>query len=314
MYGFSTTIKNSTLALSLGSLLLTASVDAADPTPGTRKTSFTPPEAANSRPSLEGVARGLPAGADNMLVFSAPPRETEAEGVRTYQPIAEYLSRVTGKTIVYRHPKNWLTYQTEMQRGSYDLVFDGPHLNSWRISHLRHSALVKIAGEHAFAVVVHKDNNRVTELKQLAGQKVCSMNPPSLGTLSVLAQFDNPMRQPLIINSIGWNSAYEGVAFEKKCTAAIVPVANLKTFPNHENVVRIVYKSKVLPNQAFSAGPRISVPDQARISAALMSPEGASAIRRLLSASGAEQGLAYAGKEEYAGLDVYLKDSWGYSR
>ena len=313
MFGFSKTINNTTLVLALGSLLLSAGANAADPTPGARKTSFAPPEVANSRPSLEGIARGLPAGAENMLVFSAPPRETEEEGARTYQPIADYLSRVTGKTIVYRHPKDWLTYQTEMQRGSYDLVFDGPHFNSWRISHLRHSALVKIAGEHTFAVVVHKDNNRVTELKQLAGQKVCGMNPPNLGTLAVLGQFDNPMRQPLILNSVGWSKAYEGVAFEKKCAAAIVPVANLKTFPNHENVVRIVYKSKVLPNQAFSAGPRISVPDQARISAALMSPEGASAIQRLLSASGA-QGLAFASKEEYAGLDTYLKDSWGYAR
>ncbi|MCR4302444.1 MAG: phosphate/phosphite/phosphonate ABC transporter substrate-binding protein, partial [Sulfuricaulis sp.] len=292
MYGFSKTIKNGTLALSLGSLLLTVGVNAADPTPGSRKTSFAPPEAANSRPSLEGIARGLPAGADNMLVFSAPPRETEEEGIRTYQPIADYLTHVTGKTIVYRHPKDWLTYQTEMQRGSYDLVFDGPHFNSWRISHLRHTALVKIDGEHAFAVIVRKDNSRVTELKQLAGQKVCGMNPPNLGTLSVLAQFDNPMRQPLILNSVGWSKAYEGVAFEKKCAAAIVPVSNLKTFPNHENVVRIVHKSKVLPNQALSAGPRISVPDQARIAAALVSPEGSAAIKRLLSASGAEQGLA----------------------
>ncbi|MDH3407534.1 MAG: phosphate/phosphite/phosphonate ABC transporter substrate-binding protein, partial [Gammaproteobacteria bacterium] len=106
----------------------------------------------------------------------------------------------------------------------------------------------------------------------------------------------------------------QGVAFEKKCAAAIVPVANLKSFPNHENIVRVLYKSKVLPNQAFSAGPRISIPDQARIAAALVSPEGHAAIQRLLSASGAEQGLAFASKEEYTGLDVYLKDSWGYSR
>jgi len=314
VYGFRKTIINTTIAVSLGSLLMAAGAGAADQSPGARKTSFAPPEAANSRPSLEGIARGLPAGADNVLVFSAPPRETEEEALRTYQPIAEFLSRITGKTIVYRYPKDWLTYQTEMQRGSYDLVFDGPHFNSWRISHLRHSALVKIAGEHAFAVVVRKGEHRITELKQLAGQKVCGMNPPNLGTLAVLGQFDNPARQPFIVYSLGWNKAYEGVAFEKKCTAAIVSVANLKTFPNYENTVRIVYKSKVLPNQAFSAGPRISLQDQALIAAALISQDGASATRRLLTVNGADQGLAYASKEEYAGIDVYLKDSWGYSR
>ncbi|MBI3569762.1 MAG: PhnD/SsuA/transferrin family substrate-binding protein [Gammaproteobacteria bacterium] len=314
MFGISRKIINTAGMVSLGALLFAAGVGAADKAPGARKTSFAPPESSVNRPSLEGIARGLPAGADNVLVFSAPPRETEEDALRTYQPIAEYLSRIVGKSIVYRYPKDWLTYQTEMQRGSYDLVFDGPHFNSWRISHLQHSSLVKVAGEHAFAVVVRKDDKRITDLKQLAGQKVCGMNPPNLGTLSVLGQFDNPSRQPLIVNSLGWTKAYEGLAFEKKCAAAIIPVANLKTFSNHENIVRVVYRTKALPNQAFSAGPRITVQDQALISAALISQDGAAAAQRLLSANGADQGLAYASKDEYAGLDMYLKDSWGYSR
>lgn len=310
------TILTAVSVISLSLLLLSLSAKAADQTaPSARKTSFAPPEAAAvNKPSLEGVARGLPAGADNALVFSAPPRETEVEGQRIYQPIADYLSRIIGKPVVYRHPRDWLTYQTEMQRGGYDLVFDGPHFNSWRIAHLQHSALAKIPGEHAFAVVVRKDDNRITDLKQLAGQKVCGMNPPNLGTLAVLGQFDNPMRQPFIVNNMGWAKAYEGVAFEKKCTAAIVPLANLKTFSNHENVVRVIYKTKVMPNQAFSAGPRISVQDQALITAALVSQDGTTALQRLLSVNGAGKGLAHATKEEYAGLEAYLKDSWGYSR
>lgn len=310
------TIITAVSVISLSLLVLSLSAKAADQaTPSARKTSFAPPEAATAnKPSLEGVARGLPAGADNVLVFSAPPRETEEEGRRIYQPVADYLSHVIGKTVVYRHPKDWLTYQTEMQRGGYDLVFDGPHFNSWRISHLRHSALVKVAGEHAFAVVVRKDNARVTDLKQLAGQKVCGMNPPNLGTLAVLGQFDNPMRQPFIVNNMGWTKAYEGVAFEKKCVAAIMPLANLKTFSNHENVVRVIYRTKVMPNQAFSAGPRISNQDQALITAALISQDGANALQRLLSVNGADKGLVHASKEEYAGLEGYLKDSWGYSR
>lgn len=319
MSGFNRIMTTAAGVMSLGAMVFAVGVSAAEQnvrekSPTARKASFAPPETATSRPSFEGVARGMPAGSDNMLVFSAPPRETEEEGIRTYQPIAEYLSRIIGKTIVYKHPGDWLTYQTQMQRGSYDLVFDGPHFISWRISKLQHSTLVKIAGEHVFAVVVRKDDNRITDIKQLAGQKLCGMNPPNLGTLAVLGQFDNPARQPLIMNNVGWTKAYEGVAFEKKCAAAIVPLANLKKFSNSENIVRIVYKTKVLPNQAFSAGPRISTADQARIAAALISQEGSPAMARLISAHGTDKGLAYASKEDYAGLDVYLKDTWGYGR
>ncbi len=319
MFAFNKTMKAAAGVISLGTIVFVTGVSAAEQNihenaPTTRKTSFAPRETTAGRPSLEGIARGMPAGSDNVLVFSAPPRETEEEGIRTYQPIAEYLSRIIGKTIVYKYPGDWLTYQTEMQRGSYDLVFDGPHFNSWRISNLQHSTLVKIAGEHVFAVVVRKDDNRVSDIKQLAGQKVCGMNPPNLGTLAVLGQFDNPARQPLIMNTVGWTKAYEGVAFEKKCAAAILPVAHLKKLSNSENLVRIVYKTKVLPNQAFSAGPRISTADQSRIAAALVSQDGSQAMARLISAHGTDKGLAYAHKEDYAGLDVYLKDTWGYSR
>jgi len=303
-------------ALALATVTVASPADQGAPVnaPAIHKTSFARPDTSDNKPSLEGVVRGMPAGAGNVLVFSAPPRETEEEGVRTYQPIAEYLSRIIGKKIVYRHPSDWLTYQTEMQRGSYDIVFDGPHFNSWRLSNLQHHMLVKVVGEHSFAVVVRKDDNRFTDVKQLAGQKVCGMDPPNLGTLAVLGQFNNPLRQPFIINNLGWTKVYEGVAFEKKCDAAILPMANLEKFTNSENLVRVLYKTKALPNQAFSAGPRISPEDRAAIAAALISQEGANVTARMRAAYGGDKGLAYATKAEYTGLDVYLKDTWGYSR
>jgi len=307
--------------VSLGALALTvmtvatlADQDTPVKVAAIHKTAFTPPNATGAKPSLEGVVRGMPAGADDVLVFSAPPRETEEEGIRTYQPVAEYLSRIIGRKIVYKHPSDWLTYQTEMQRGSYDLVFDGPHFNSWRQSNLQHHTLVKIVGENSFAVVVRKDDNRFTDIKQLAGQKVCGMDPPNLGTLAVLGQFNNPLRQPFIVNNLGWAKVYEGVALEQKCAAGILPMANLKKFSNSENLVRVLYQTKALPNQAFSAGPRISPQDQAAISAALISQEGASVTARLRAAYGGDRGLAYATQAEYAGLDSYLKNTWGYTR
>jgi ABC-type phosphate/phosphonate transport system substrate-binding protein len=278
-----------------------------------QKTAFIPPAGmANSRAAIGNAVHELSTG-EGVLVFSAPPRESEEDAMRTYQPIAEYLSRVIGKTVIYKRPSDWLTYQTEMQRGQYDIVFDGPHFNSWRISNIHHSALVKLADELAFVVVVRKDD-KITDIKQLVGQKVCGMNPPNLGTLAVLGQFDNPMRQPYIMNSQDWSKAYEGVAFEKKCAAAIVPIANFRKFPDSASLTRVIYQTRSLPNQAFSAGPRISPSDQARIASALVSRESGSAMSHLMAANGSEKGLAYASKEEYAGYDAYLKDSWSYKR
>ncbi|MEK7716366.1 MAG: PhnD/SsuA/transferrin family substrate-binding protein, partial [Pseudomonadota bacterium] len=189
----------------------------------------------------------------------------------------------------------------------------GPHFNSWRISNLQHNALVKLADEYTFVVVVRKDD-RITNLKQLAGQKICGMTPPDFGTLAVLGQFDNPVRQPVIVSTLGSTKVYEGVAIEKQCNAGILPAASLKKFNDGANLLRAIYMTQSISNQAFSAGPRISRDDQARIAAALVSPEASRVVSRLMAAYSAGKGLSYASKEDYAGLDVYLKDTWGYGR
>jgi ABC-type phosphate/phosphonate transport system substrate-binding protein len=274
-----------------------------------KKVSFTPASPAFAKSNLpERIA-----GEQEALVFSAPPHETEAEALRIYRPIAEYLTRVIGKKITFHYPKDWLTYQKEMQHGSYDIVFDGPHFNSWRISNLQHNTLVKLADEYTFVVVVRKDD-RITSLKQLAGLRICGMTPPDFGTLAVLGQFDNPVRQPIIVNTLGSTKVYEGVAIEKQCNAGILPAASLKKFNKSANLLRAIYMTQPIPNQAFSAGPRISRDDQARIAAALVSPEASQIVSRLIAANGADKGLVFASKNDYVGLDVYLKDSWGYGR
>lgn len=265
--------------------------------------------AATNKSPQEPAADGAP-----VIVFSAPPRESYEVGREIYQPIVEYLSRVTGKHVVYRQPGNWLTYQTDMLRGTYDLVFDGPHFNSWRITHQRHNALVRYADDHVFAVIVRKDDVRINDIKQLAGKKVCGLNPPNLGTLAVLGEFDNPVRQPVILETLGWEKVYQGVVMESRCVAGIVPVANLNRYDKTGNFSKIVYRTRAMPNQSFSAGPRVTREDQAKIAAALTAPEAEIHLSKLRAAYGFEKGLTRAAREEYAGLDSYLKDVWGYAR
>jgi ABC-type phosphate/phosphonate transport system substrate-binding protein len=244
------------------------------------------------------------------LVFSAPPRETAAQAADIYAPIAEYLSAVTGKKVVYRQPGNWLTYQTEMQKGAYDIVFDGPHFNGWRAANLQHNVLVKLPGDHVFAVVVKKENDKVKEVKQLAGRAVCGMSPPNLGSIMLLSQFDNPARQPVILPTNGWDNIYAGVA-DGRCQAAVLPLNKLEKL-DRDSKLRVVFKAKALPNQAFSAGPRVTPGDQIKISRALLSPEGRLYTSKLREAYAVSGEFAPAARTEYLGLATLLKDSWGY--
>ncbi len=296
---------------SLALALLTTHATAAD-TVAPQHVSYDPNGAALAAPALLDKSTTTPAGESGTYVFSAPPRESAQVAAEIYGPIADYLSAVTGKKVVYRQPASWIAYQTEMRNGDYDLVFDGPHFNAWRAANLKHNILVKAPGEHTFVVVVKKDNDKVRELKQLTGRGICGMSPPSLGTLTVLNEFDNPMRQPLIVSTDSWNNIYSGMQ-TGRCTAAILPASNLARFDPQGTATRVVFKARGYPTQAFSAGPRIGPEDQAKIARALLSvPNASTATAKLREANALNGDFQTATKDEYAGVAGILKDTWGY--
>lgn len=243
------------------------------------------------------------------LVFTAPPRESADAGIEIYQPVADYLSQAIGKKVRYKHPGTWGVYRTEMLKGSYDIIFDGPHFNSYRMEKLSHNILVKIPERHEFTVIVRKDKPFQT-VSQMAGRTFCTHAPPNLGTLVLLSQFDNPSRQPVIINSKGWENIYNGV-ISGKCVGGVLPMANLKKY-DRSNQTRVVFKTAAMPNQAFSAGPRVSLEDQMKLAQALASPDAAAPTEKLRAAYKVGDGFALASNQEYQGLAVYLRNEWGY--
>lgn len=245
------------------------------------------------------------------LVFSAPPQETPEAGEQKYQPIAKYLSTVIGRKIVYKHPQTWGVYRTEMVNGKYDLIFDGPHFNSYRVQYLGHNILAKIPARHQFVVVVKKGEKRFNNVKQLAGRTFCTHAPPNLGTLTLLNEFDNPARQPVIINTKGWEKIYRGV-ISGKCVAGILPVLNLTKYDPKGVHVTQIFKAKKLPNQAFSAGPRITPKEQMKIAQALIAPKASAPTAALRAAYKVGKSFAPAKNREFIGVSDYLKNEWGY--
>ena len=250
--------------------------------------------------------------ADNeVIVFAAPPRENSAAGEAKYGPVADYLTKVLKKKVVYKHPGTWGVYRTEMLKGKYDIVFDGPHFNSYRAENLKHNILVKIPVRHEFVVIVKKGGRQFTDIDQLAGRTFCTHAPPNLGTLTLLSQFPNPSRQPAIINTKGWKNIFNGVQ-SGKCTAGILPIINLRKYDAGSVMANIVWKNRALPNQAFSAGPRLSNRDQRKIATALVSRNARNATAKLRAAYRVGDKFEMATNQEYLGVSEYLKNEWGY--
>lgn len=245
------------------------------------------------------------------LILTAPPRGSQAKEQALYQPIAEYLSKITGKKITYKWSDNWLSYSKDMTEAKFDLVFDGPAFNGWRTERMSHTPLVKLPEDFQFAVITKAGNSRIKDLKNLAGRQVCAHAAPNLGTLTLLSEFNNPSRQPYIVLVKGWDASYKGL-MQDKCEATVLPVKNLTKYDaGQTKETRVLFKSQIMPNQALSAGPRVPPALQAQIRQALLTPEGKKAAAKLLEAY-ASKDLVPASKEEYAGLGSYLNGNLYY--
>ncbi|MBI3900460.1 MAG: PhnD/SsuA/transferrin family substrate-binding protein [Gammaproteobacteria bacterium] len=286
---------------SLISFTLAATADNTNKAVGT-KVSFAPAENTTNRPAVV-----VPSEKD-AFVFSAPPTGNYAEDLAMYQPIADYLTRVTGKHFVYRYADNWLSYSKEMTNGTYDLVVDGAALNGWRLDRMNHTPLVKLSDDLTFVTIARKDNRKITTLKQLAGQKVCANSPADPEMVALLSQLDNPARQPVIVQTKGWDGAYQGL-IEGKCAGTVLPLKHLEK--NDGGLINVLYQHKPIPSHTFSAGPRITPALQAKIQMALLADEGRNATAKLRAVFGSE-GLVEANAAEYANLGKLLKDSLYY--
>jgi ABC-type phosphate/phosphonate transport system substrate-binding protein len=243
-------------------------------------------------------------------IFSAPPRGNVAEETAYYQPIVDFLTKATGKKFIYQHSDNWLTYQTNMQKDVYDLVFDGPHFVSWRLSHRGHEPLVKIPGDFIFVFLSRKDDAHIQSLNDLAGRKVCGEAPPNQGTLRLYSMFPNAARQPVLVAVPGWRNIYKE-AMAGKCAGGIVPLKIYKELDPDGKDTKVLFVTKATSGQAFTAGRRIPPNIRAKIAEALMSPEGEAATAALRKVYPSKP-YVRATKEEYAGEDVLLKDSYGF--
>lgn len=264
--------------------------------------------AVQAAPSPAKVS-SIPGAKSNALILSSPPRETEEAAKKLYQPVAEYLSKVTGKKIVFKYPRTFGVYRTEMINGVYDIVFDGAQFTGYRVQQLKHNVLVKFPTENRSFVAFVRKNEKINSLAELSSQTVCAQPPPSLGTLVMLTNFDSK-RQPLIVPMKGREAIYKGVA-AGHCTAGVAPVPELKAL-DQAGAMRIIFESAPMPDQAFSVGPRVSPEDQAKIAAALLAPEAAGPTEPIRVRFKGGDNFVPAKNEEYTPFAELLRSEWGF--
>lgn len=193
------------------------------------------------------------------LLLTAPPRESSAQGMKLYGPVAGWLSELLGEKVTYVHPKSWLHYQRDLRADRFDIVFDGPHLISWRMKKYGHRPVAKLPGKLGFYAIVRADDERIGKVADLVNRKVCLIAPPNLSALTLLDEFLDPIRQPRLITVRGGMKDVFRAFKSGKCDAAMLrdQFYNKKLSNEDKAMVRVVYRSPLYTNQGFTVSSRV---------------------------------------------------------
>ena len=170
-----------------------------------------------------------------------------------FQPLADYLSRITGKSINIKTYPNFITYWNATREGhGYDLILDAAHFTGYRAKELGFEILAKIAGTVSYSVIV-PDTALVIDLDELVGKKIATLGPPSMGAAKVSLLFDNPLRQPFIYETENSEKALD-LLFTDEVDAAIIPTPLVSTLAG----VAVVTTTDPTQHIALSASPGLS--------------------------------------------------------
>ena len=217
----------------------------------------------------------LPVIASADYILTAPPRETPEAGEKLYGPLADHLSKLLNEKVQYKHPGNWLQYETGMKQNNYDIVFDGPHFAAWRLENNQAKPLVRLPGKLDFVLTVRNDLN-IKEKRYLVGKKICTLPPPNLGAMTVYAMFPNQVRQPDFVWVTG---GFKNVASKLEtgdCDAAIFRKSffEKKMTPEQRVKLAVLETSKPYINQGVTISSRIPTNHSQRIFETLTKGEG----------------------------------------
>ena len=146
-------------------------------------------------------------------------------------------------------------------------------------------------------------------MKDVLGKKLCGLASPNLGTLAAFNLFSNPIVQPSVTNIKGGMKAVMKAFMQGQCDAAIIRDGLYKKLPDEKKKkIRIIAKSRAMPNQSVTASKRINVATLKKMQEFFLSADGAKAADKLLERfSRKKKYFIAADKKEFDGLNELLE-------
>lgn len=246
---------------------------------------------------------------DTLLLLVQP--ILSAEKTRAaFQPLADYITKLTGKYCMVRTMPNFLAYWDAVRRpNDYDLVLDAAHFTDYRASKLGFTVLAKIPDTVSYSLVV-PDNMLIFDPTELIGKRVATLGPPSIGAARLNGMFPNPVRQPMIIEV---ESSEQGMQMllNHQVDGAILPTPLVSRQMTQGGGISVVTTTEPIPHIALSASPRLDAALREKIRIGVLDAAETPDGRKMLRGIGFSR-FDPATAAIYAGQRRILKEFWGY--
>lgn len=226
--------------------------------------------------------------------------------VRTFKPLADYLSEKIGQPVQIRTASNFFAYWQSMRSGTgFDLVLDAAHFTDYRVKRYGYKVLVKIPDTVSYSLVSRQDL-LLFDAQELLGRTVATAASPSLGGVRLAEIFPNPVRQPTVIQANNFQSALDKLR-KGEIDAALVPTPLV----SNDNTVNTVMTTMPVPHMALSISPKLKPKTGQMIRQALLNAShdarGQSMLQEINISSFEKSNNAV-----YDGYSDLLSEIWGY--
>ena len=235
---------------------------------------------------------------------------SEEKTRRAYQPLAEYLSRATGRQVVIRTMPNFLAYWTSIRRpNSFSFVLDAAHFTDYRVNKQGYEVLAKIPDTVSYSLIVPEDV-LIFDPSELIGKRIATLGSPSIGAARLAAMFPNPMRQPIIVE-VGSSEKGMQMLLKRKVHAAILPTPLVFRQMSGAGGISVVMTTEPIPHIALSAAGSVDPELRKAVRKALLEADKTPEGRAMLKKIGFPK-FDPANAGIYAGQSDMLKKYWGY--
>ena len=252
---------------------------------------------------LTGVAG---AQAAPPLKFAIPPFLPQAELEKSFGPLIEKISSMTGSPMQLETFPNFLAFWQATRTGSpFDIVLDSAPITDFRAQRQHWQVIAKLSGTVTQSLVTGPDN-AVLDPSELINKKIAVQPTPSVSALTLYQLFPNPVQQPELVYVDSNREAAEKV-LNGTVMAAVIPTPIAVGYPT----LNTVTSTAPLPFLAVSVSPNVPPTIAQALQNALLNLDKTPAGEALLKASQLRP-FEKASNANYAGDEKLLEGTFGY--